>query len=176
MLAIPTDIPDVKIIEPSIFPDDRGRFFESYNQEKFSTLGITDIFLQDNVSISKKGVLRGLHFQNSPYAQAKLVSVLHGEVFDVAVDIRPESATYKKWVGATLSGENHRMLYIPQGFAHGFYVLSQEARFTYKCSGYYNKEASSGIIWNDPTLAISWPIPAGESPILSAQDAALPGV
>lgn len=176
MQVTSTDIPDVKIIEPDLFPDDRGHFFESYNQEKFAAVGITDLFIQDNVSISKQGVLRGLHFQKAPYAQAKLVSVLHGEVFDVAVDIRPESATYKKWVGVTLSGDNHKMLYIPTGFAHGFYVVSPEARFFYKCAGYYNKESSSGIIWNDPSLAVSWPIPAGQSPILSAQDATLPGV
>ncbi len=176
MKIIPTTLADVKLIEPDIFPDDRGHFFESYNQEKFIASGISDTFIQDNVSLSKKGVLRGLHFQSEPHAQAKLVGVIAGEVFDVAVDMRPESPTYKQWVGVTLSSENHQMLYIPKGFAHGFYVLSDEARFFYKCSGYYNKEASSGLIWNDPTIGVQWPVPSGENPILSEQDSRLPSV
>ncbi|MEP7166841.1 MAG: dTDP-4-dehydrorhamnose 3,5-epimerase [Candidatus Woesebacteria bacterium] len=176
MKITPTKIPDVKIIEPDTFPDERGLFFESYNQEKFVAAGITENFNQDNISISKKRVLRGLHFQKPPYAQAKLVSVVVGEVFDVAVDLRTDSSTYKQWVGVTLSGDNHLMLFVPKGFAHGFYVLSEEARFVYKCAGFYNKESSSGIMWNDPTIGVQWPIPAGESPILSTQDASLPRV
>lgn len=174
MHATPTAIPDVLVVTPDLFPDERGMFFESFNQDKIKGLGIQDTFIQDNVSISKKGVLRGLHFQTGEYAQGKLVSVIAGEVFDVAVDIRPSSVTYGKWVGVTLSGENHTMLYIPRGFAHGFVVISEEARFFYKVSGsYYVRDASSGIIWNDPTLAIDWPL-SGTVPILSPQDASLP--
>lgn len=175
MKVTPTTIPDVLEIEPEVHGDERGYFFESYNRARFEQHGITDVFIQDNVSSSAQGVLRGLHFQSAPYAQGKLVSVTVGEVFDVAVDIRPDSSTYGKWVGVILSADNHKQLYIPAGCAHGFYVLSMTATFTYKISGgVYSKEHSSGIIWNDPTLAIDWPILPGTTPILSAQDAALP--
>lgn len=168
-----TTLPDVFLIQPDLFPDERGTFFESYNRQTFKNLGINDDFIQDSVSISKKGVLRGLHFQKPPYSQAKLVSVITGEVFDVAVDVRPNSQSYGKWFGTKLSGENHTMMYVPEGFAHGFYVLSTEVRFLYKISGsFYNKEASTGIIWNDPTLNISWPLDG--QPLLSQQDQALP--
>lgn len=171
----PTKIPDVLSITPDVFTDERGSFFESYNQAKFEQLGVHDIFIQDNLSTSKQGVLRGLHFQKDPYAQVKLVSVVAGEVFDVAVDLRPQSPTYGKWIGETLSETNHQMLYIPAGFAHGFYVISSEAKFSYKIAGgVYNKESSTGIMWNDPTLAVEWPLLPNTTPILSAQDAALP--
>ncbi len=175
MNVTPTKIPDVLLISPDVFTDERGSFFESYNQAKFEQLGIHDSFIQDNLSTSKQGVLRGLHFQKDPYAQAKLVSVVAGEVFDVAVDLRPQSPTYGNWIGETLSEENHQMLYIPAGFAHGFYVLSGEAKFSYKIAGgVYNKESSTGIMWNDPTIAVEWPLLPNSTPILSVQDAALP--
>ena len=175
MTVTPTAIPEVLQIQPDVFTDDRGSFFESYNQDQFIQAGITDVFIQDNVSTSKQGVLRGLHYQATPYMQGKLVNVSYGEVFDVAVDIRKDSPTYGKWVGVTLSADNHTMLFIPSGFAHGFYVLSSEARFSYKVSGSgYNKENSTGILWNDPTLAIAWPLVAGMTLTLSAQDSALP--
>lgn len=174
MYTTPTAIPDVLLLTPDIFPDDRGSFFESYNQEKFRALGIGDAFIQDNISISKAMVLRGLHYQAEPHMQGKLVSVLRGEVLDVAVDIRLGSPTYGKWVSAVLSEENHQMLYIPSGFAHGFFVR-RDAIFSYKVSGaYYVKEAATGIIWNDPTLAIDWGFESSVTPILSAQDQALP--
>lgn len=173
MKVTQTALSDVLLIQPDVFSDERGRFLETWNKEKFAEIGIHDEFLQDNLSVSKKGTLRGLHFQTGEFAQAKLVSVAAGRVFDVAVDIRTDSPTYGKWVGVTLTDEDHTMLYIPKGFAHGFYVLSQEARFCYKCSfSYYQKAASSGIIWNDPTIGISWPLDG--QPILSAQDASLP--
>lgn len=169
MNSLPTTLPGVLLIKPILFPDDRGRFHESYNKEAFATIGIQDDFLQDNVSTNKKGVLRGLHFQKEPFAQAKLVSVISGSVYDVAVDIRPNSPTCGKWYGTILSSEDHTMMYIPKGFAHGFYTLEDNTRFFYKVSGnYYNKAASSGIIWNDPGLAITWPLEG--QPLLSAQD------
>lgn len=174
MTITPTDIPDVLLLTPDIFPDERGAFFESYNQEKIQGLGILDSFIQDNISINKKGVLRGLHFQTGEFAQSKLVSVISGEVFDVAVDARPNSPTYGKWVSATLSDQNHQMLYIPKGFAHGFYAL-KDSIFLYKVAGaYYKKESASGILWNDPTLSIHWPLVDAAPPILSTQDQALP--
>ncbi len=168
----PTAIPDVLELIPTTFPDERGYFFESYNQQEFERCGISVAFVQDNVSNSKKGVLRGLHFQTGEFAQDKLVSVATGKVFDVVVDIRKESPTYGKWVGVTLDEASHNMLFIPKGCAHGFYVLSEQAKFYYKCSNFYNKEASSGIRFDDPTLAIQWPL-EGE-PIVSEQDKNLP--
>jgi dTDP-4-dehydrorhamnose 3,5-epimerase len=171
----PTTLLDVFLIQPDVFPDDRGLFFESYNKNSFLSLGINDDFVQDSVSFSKRHVLRGLHFQKEPYAQAKLVSVLKGEVFDVAVDIRKDSKNYGKWFGTKLTEKDHTMMYIPAGFAHGFLSLSDETVFMYKISGsVYNKESASGIAWNDPTLKIEWPLPAGTQPILSTQDMALP--
>lgn len=175
MTTTQTPIPGVLLIQPELFSDERGVFFESYNQEKFAQAGIADTFIQDNVSTSKKGVLRGLHYQSTPYSQGKLVSVAVGEVFDVAVDIRKDSATYGKWFGTILSAQNRTQLYVPAGLAHGFYVLSEYVQFTYKISGsLYNKESSTGIIWNDPTVGVDWPILPGTTPILSAQDAMLP--
>ncbi len=172
MKRIDTSLPDVFEILPDIFPDERGIFFESYSKKKLNELGITCDFVQDNVSISKKGVLRGLHFQTDAFAQDKLVSVLSGKVFDVAVDIRANSPTYGKWTSVILEAQKHNMFFIPKGFAHGFYVLSEEVKFFYKCSNYYNKEASSGIRYDDPQIGIEWPL-EGE-PLLSPQDAALP--
>lgn len=154
---IETSIPDVYIIEPSVFGDDRGYFMETYSEEEFAQIGINNKFVQDNQSKSKKGVLRGLHFQKEN-TQAKLVRVLQGKVFDVAVDLRPSSSTYGKWEGVILSEENKKMFMIPRGFAHGFLVLSDTAVFTYKCDDVYNHEADGGLAWNDPEVGIVWPM------------------
>ena len=169
MKVIETDIPDVKIIEPAVFGDERGFFMETWNQNKFEELvtGKLTQFVQDNHSKSKKGILRGLHYQTEN-TQGKLVRVVSGEVFDVAVDIRKDSPTFGKWVGVYLSAENKRQLWIPEGFAHGFYVTSDEAEFVYKCTDYYNPSAENSILWDDTTLAIEWPIT--EMPILSDKD------
>ncbi|PWU23596.1 dTDP-4-dehydrorhamnose 3,5-epimerase [Candidatus Cerribacteria bacterium 'Amazon FNV 2010 28 9'] len=172
--AISTAIPDCVELFPDIFPDSRGEFLESYNKQNLALVGITDDFIQDSVSVSKQYVLRGLHFQKAPFAQTKLVSVLEGEVFDVAVDLRKGSATYGKWISVVLTANTHNMLYIPAGFAHGFLALSEKVTFLYKIAGgYYNKENASGILWNDPTLNITWPL-KGALPILSKQDKNLP--
>lgn len=153
-----TKIPDVLIIEPKVFVDERGFFYESYNHKKFEqAVGKEVNFVQDNHSKSTKGVLRGLHFQKAPYAQGKLVRCVVGEVFDVAVDIRENSDTYGQWVGIILSAENKRQLWIPEGFAHGFLVLSETAEFLYKATNYYHPESERGIIWNDKDLNIEWP-------------------
>jgi dTDP-4-dehydrorhamnose 3,5-epimerase len=151
-----TKIPDVLLIEPKVFGDARGYFMETYNKVDFAELGITCDFVQDNQSSSKKGVLRGLHFQKQ-YPQAKLVRVTKGEVFDVAVDIRPNSQTYGMYVGVILTAEKKNMLFIPRGFAHGFLVLSDEAEFTYKCDEYYHPEDEGGIRWDDSSIGIEWP-------------------
>lgn len=158
MKVIETDIPDVKIIEPTVFGDERGFFMETWNQKRFEELvtGKPTQFVQDNHSKSKKGILRGLHYQTEN-TQGKLVRVVSGEVFDVAVDIRKGSPTFGKWVGVYLSAENKRQLWVPEGFAHGFYVTSNEAEFVYKCTDYYNPECEKSIIWNDPSLLINWP-------------------
>ena len=161
-----TKIKDVLIIEPAVFPDNRGFFMETYNQKRYREFGIEYRFVQDNMSFSTKGTLRGLHFQY-PNAQAKLVQVVRGEVFDVAVDIRLDSATYGQWMGARLSGENKRQIFVPEGFAHGYCVLSDNAIFQYKCSNFYSPQDEKGILWNDPDLNIDWPV---ESPILSDKD------
>ena len=144
------------LIEPQVFDDDRGFFMETYNKKVFEDNGIDIDFIQDNHSQSTKAVLRGLHFQKPPFAQDKLIRVTHGEVLDVAVDIRPDSPTFGQWETAHLSAENKKMFLIPKGFAHGFYVLSEKVDFLYKCSNFYNKESEAGIIWNDPDLNISW--------------------
>jgi len=170
MKFTPTSLSDVILIEPKLFCDDRGYFFESYHQEKFSQNGITTPFVQDNQSLSEKGTLRGLHYQNDPKAQAKLIRVLYGEIFDVAVDIRPQSPTYLRWVGMTLNSTTHQMLYIPAGFAHGFYVLSEKATITYKCSAPYAPELEKTLKWDDPKLNISWPLLPNLAPILSEKD------
>ena len=153
---IDTSIEGVCIVEPTVFGDNRGYFMETYSEEEFAEIGLNYKFVQDNQSKSKKGVLRGLHFQKEN-SQAKLVRVIKGEVFDVAVDLRPGSKTYGKWEGVRLSEENKKMFMIPRGFAHGFLVLSDEAEFTYKCDDIYNPKAEGGLAWNDPDVAIEWP-------------------
>lgn len=172
MLAIPTAIPEVIILEPKIFGDDRGFFFESFNAKVFAeATGLERHFVQDNHSKSAKHVLRGLHYQiNQP--QGKLVRVVQGEVFDVVVDIRKSSETFGQWVGQIISAENKRQLWVPEGFAHGFVVLSETAEFLYKTTDYYAPEYERGLLWNDPVLNINWSID-GE-PKLSAKDAAAP--
>lgn len=169
MKVIDTKIPDVKIIEPTVFGDERGFFMETWNQKRFEEL-VTEKptqFVQDNHSKSKKGILRGLHYQTEN-TQGKLVRVVSGEVFDVAVDIRKNSPTFSQWVGVYLSAENKRQLWVPEGFAHGFYVTSEEAEFVYKCTDFYNPNAEISIKWDDQRLDIEWPIT--DSPILSDKD------
>lgn len=170
MEIIKTDIEGVLILKPHIFGDARGYFYESYNKKLLSDLSpeIPE-FVQDNQSYSTYGVVRGLHFQKAPYAQAKLVRVVSGKVLDVAVDLRPGSPTFGKHVSVELSGENHLQFFIPEGFAHGFSVLSHEVVFQYKCSSYYNKESEGGIIFNDPALGIDWKLPERDI-ILSPKD------
>ncbi|ECP5836260.1 dTDP-4-dehydrorhamnose 3,5-epimerase, partial [Salmonella enterica] len=166
-------IPDVLIFEPKVFSDERGFFMESFNQKVFEeAVGRKIEFVQDNHSKSTKGVLRGLHYQVEPYAQGKLVRCIAGEVFDVAVDIRKDSETFGKWVGVNISSENKRQLWIPEGFAHGFLVLSDSADFLYKTSNYYSPIHERGIVWNDPTININWPINIDK--ILSEKDTILP--
>ena len=173
MKVTPLAIADVLLIEPKVFGDDRGFFYESFNQQRFNeATGLGYDFVQDNHSKSAKGVLRGLHYQLPPKAQGKLVRVVAGEVFDVAVDIRKDSPTFGKWVGAILSGDNKRQLWIPPGLAHGFLVLSESAEFLYKTTDYYAPELERGIIWNDPDLAIEWPIDG--VPTLAFKDASAP--
>ena len=162
-----TEIKDVFIIEPTVFGDNRGYFMETYSEQAFKDAGLDYTFVQDNQSSSQKGVLRGLHFQKK-HPQAKLVRVLKGEVFDVAVDLRKDSETYGKWVGVFLSEENKKQLLIPRGFAHGFIVVSDQAEFVYKCDEFYHPEDEGGIIWNDKDIAIDWP-DVGEV-ILSEKD------
>ncbi len=157
MNFIKTAIKDVIVIEPKVFDDSRGFFYESYRKKLFVQNGIKDDFVQDNVSSSAKGVLRGLHFQAAPRAQAKLMRVLRGSVYDVAVDIRPRSKTFGKFFSILLSAENRKMLYIPKGFAHGFCVLEEGTEFMYKVSDYYSPEHERGVLWSDPGLAIPWP-------------------
>ena len=160
-------IPDVILVEPQSFSDDRGFFFESFKESDFFANGIDKKFVQDNFSHSVNGVIRGLHFQKAPKAQAKLVTVLKGKIFDVAVDIRKNSPTYGKWVSEILSGGTHNLLYVPEGFAHGFCVISDEADVLYKVSNEYSQEHERSIIWNDPKLDIQWPI---KKPIISNKD------
>lgn len=163
MEIIKTDIDGVFIIEPKVFGDSRGYFFESFNAREFALKTGLDVnFVQDNESMSHYGVLRGLHFQNPPYAQSKLVRVVQGKVVDVAVDIRRGSPTYGKYVMAELTGENHRQFFVPRGFAHGFAVLSDVAVFQYKCDNFYAPASEGAIAWNDPDIAIPWPVPASD--------------
>lgn len=164
-----TSIPGVVIIEPTVFGDSRGYFFESWSQRDFDAAVRPIRFVQDNESRSTYGVLRGLHFQRGEYAQSKLLRVVKGRVLDVAVDIRPGSPTFGKHVSVELSENNHRQLFIPRGFAHGFVVLSEDAVCQYKCDCFYHKESEAGIAWNDPALAIDWTIPA-EDIVLSEKD------
>jgi len=165
-----TEIRGVYIIEPKVFGDERGYFMETYNYEDFKSAGLDMVFVQDNQSKSKKGVLRGLHFQKK-YPQGKLVRVTKGEVFDVAVDLRTESESYGKWVGAILNEENKKQFYVPKGFAHGFLVLSEEAEFVYKCTEVYHPEDEGGIRWDDPEINVDWKI---ENPMISEKDEKAP--
>lgn len=170
MKVINTDIPGLYILEPVIHGDARGYFFEAFNQKDFDeAVGMHVTFVQDNESKSSYGVLRGLHFQKGDHAQAKLVRVVSGRVLDVAVDMRPGSPTFGRHVSVELTGENHRMFFIPRGFAHGFSVLSEEAVFQYKCDNYYCPESEGGIAWDDPSLGIDWQLPA-EAVKLSDKD------
>lgn len=170
MNVIPTKISEVFIIEPKVFGDARGFFYESFQAERYAAHGIGPTFVQDNLSRSAKGILRGLHFQN-PRPQGKLVQVTRGAVYDVAVDIRRGSASFGQWVGVELSEENHRQLWIPPGFAHGFVALSETCDFSYKCTEYYDPKAEHSIVWNDPAMGIVWPV---ETPQLSDKDAKAP--
>lgn len=167
MEIVETELKGLFVIKPKVFEDARGYFYESYNKDVFLKSGLNLDFVQDNQSLSQKGVLRGLHFQNPPFAQGKLVRVISGSVFDVAVDIRKSSATYGKWFGLELSEKNKWMMYIPEGFAHGFLTLEDHTVFSYKCTGFYKKEAEDCLLWNDPDLNINWN--AGEV-ILSDKD------
>ncbi len=166
---IKTDIDGVIIVETKVFGDNRGYFMETYEERKFYEGGITVKFVQDNQSKSTKGVLRGLHFQKT-HPQAKLVRVIKGEVYDVAVDLRKDSPTYGKYVGAILSEENKKQFFIPRGFAHGFLVLSDEAEFCYKCDDFYHPEDEGGLMWNDPTVGIDWPLEGIDNLNLSEKD------
>ncbi len=169
MEVIKTDIEGVVIIEPRIFNDERGYFYESFSQREFEEKVCRTVFVQDNQSKSSYGVLRGLHFQKPPYCQSKLVRCIKGAVLDVAVDIRKGSPTFGKYVAVELTEENHRQFFVPRGFAHGFAVLSPEAVFQYKCDNFYCKESEGSVAWNDPQLAIDWRIPAGDV-LLSPKD------
>ncbi len=169
------DIEGLYVIEPSVFGDNRGYFMETYNQNDFHEEGLDMVFVQDNQSMSTKGVLRGLHFQKE-FPQGKLVRVVRGAVFDVAVDLRANSKTYGKWFGVELSAENKKQFYISEGFAHGFVVLSDEAEFVYKCTDFYHPGDEGGVLWNDPDIGIDWPIPDGMEPILSEKDKLWKGI
>lgn len=163
------EIEGLYIIEPAVFPDERGYFMETYNQRDFEEAGLGMTFVQDNQSMSVKGVLRGLHFQKQ-YPQGKLVRVVRGKVFDVAVDLRKDSQTYGKWFGVELSAENKKQFYIPEGFAHGFLVLSEEAEFCYKCTDFYHPGDEGGIRWDDPDIGIKWPLEEGTELVISEKD------
>lgn len=172
LTRIDTKIPDLLIIEPRVFGDNRGYFLENFNRKDFKEIGMDVDFVQDNMSRSTRGVLRGLHFQIRQ-TQGKLVKVTRGKVFDVGVDLRKGSPTFGQWEGIILDDEIHRMFYVPEGFAHGFLVLSETADFSYKCTDYYAPESEGGIIWNDPDIEIEWPLD-GITPLLSAKDEILP--
>lgn len=173
MEIVETPIKDLIIVRPDVFADSRGYFTELYNENRYRAYGIDNNFVQDNLSRSSYGVVRGLHLQKGESAQAKLVKVIVGKVWDVAVDLRQGSSTYGKWFGVELSDENHLQFLVPRGFAHGFSVLSPTAIFSYKCDNLYDKQAEGGIIYNDPTLAINWKVPVGEM-IVSDKDLLLP--
>ena len=173
MPFISTDIPGLLVFEPKVFEDSRGYFFESYNENVFKESGIHSRFVQDNESSSQYGVIRGLHYQLNPHAQAKLIRVLEGKIVDVVVDIRKGSPSFGKSFSLELTSENKKQLFIPEGFAHGFSVLSRKAIVFYKCSNLYNKESESGILFNDPQLNIDWQVPAGKA-IISDKDKLLP--
>lgn len=167
MKLITTSINGLVLIQADVFPDSRGYFFESFQKEKFLNLGIDVDFVQDNESMSQGNVLRGLHFQKPPFAQGKLVRVVRGSVLDVAVDLRKASKTYGKWESSVLSAANKLMMWVPEGFAHGFLTLEDDTIFQYKCTNYYNKESECGIIWNDPDLQIIW---GNDNPLVSEKD------
>ena len=169
MLFEPTTIPDIILITPQLYGDDRGFFMETYQAQRFGAAGLPFIYLQDNHSGSQHGTLRGLHYQVRQ-AQGKVVRVIAGEIYDVAVDLRRWSATFMKWVGLELSAKNKAQLWVPPGFAHGFYVMSEWAEVVYKATDYYAPEWERTLLWNDPSLNITWPIPTGEEPILSPKD------
>jgi len=173
MKFLATNLPGVVKIEPSVHSDDRGYFMETWQARRFSDAGIGEDFVQDNFSQSSKGTLRGLHYQIEQ-AQGKLVRVVQGEVFDVAVDLRKSSPNYGQWVGDLLSAENKHQLWIPPGFGHGFLVMSETAEFEYKCTDYYAPDFERSIRWDDPDIGIEWPLPDGEQPKLSSRDAAAP--
>lgn len=166
-------IKDLYVVEPRVFGDERGYFVETYHQEDFLAGGIKENFVQHNQSMSKRNVLRGLHFQTK-HPQGKLVRALKGEIFDVAVDLRGGSPTYGEWFGIVLSDENKKMLYVPPGFAHGYLVLSEEAVFSYLCTDFYHPEEEGGLMWNDPSIGVEWPIEKGIQPILSEKDKKYP--
>lgn len=163
------DIEGLCVIEPTVFKDERGYFMETYNENDFKEAGLDMKFVQDNQSMSVRGVLRGLHFQKQ-YPQGKLVRVVRGKVFDVAVDLREGSPTYKKWYGVELSDDNKKQFYIPEGFAHGFLVLSDEAEFAYKCTDFYHPGDEGGMMWNDPEIGIEWPLEDGVELVISDKD------
>lgn len=165
----PCDIEGLYVIEPTVFKDERGYFVETYNQNDMKEAGLDMVFVQDNQSMSTRGVLRGLHFQKQ-FPQGKLVRVVRGKVFDVAVDLRSDSKTYGKWFGVELSAENMKQFYIPEGFAHGFLVLSDEAEFCYKCTGFYHPGDEGGLAWNDPEIGVEWPLEEGVDLIISEKD------
>ena len=169
------DIEGLKVITPAVFGDERGYFMETYNKNDYVAAGIDMEFVQDNQSMSKKGVLRGLHFQKE-FPQDKLVRVIRGEVFDVAVDLRKDSATFGKWYGVVLSEENKKQFFIPKGFAHGFLVLSDYAEFAYKCTDFYHPNDEGGLLWNDPEIGIEWPLQEGVELIMSDKDQKWPGI
>ena len=169
MKVTEAEIKDILIIEPKVFTDARGFFMETWRKDQFTEAGIAFEFVQDNHSQSTQGILRGLHYQTQ-HPQGKLVRVMRGEVFDVAVDLRKSSPTFGQWVGEYLSAENKKIMWVPPGFAHGFYVTSPEAEFVYKCTDYYAPEYERSILWNDLDLNIKWPVPQGGAPILSAKD------
>ena len=173
MLFLTTPIPDLLIFEPQVWHDERGYFFESYNRKTWTDAGLEIDFVQDNQARSMQGVLRGLHYQTGEMAQAKLVRAVEGEVFDVAVDLRPDSATYGKWYGIVLSAENKRQLFVPRGFAHGYVVLSETAEFAYKCDNYYSKAHEGGLRYDDPQLNIDWNFDLTEV-LVSEKDRELP--
>jgi len=170
MKFIETELPGVVVVEPEMFEDARGLFMETFHRDKYASGGIDRIFVQDNYSYSVQGTLRGLHYQ-FPRLQAKLVYVLSGEIYDVAVDIRRDSPSFRRWIGITLSAENRRQVFVPEGFAHGFCVISKFAQVLYKCTDFYHPEHDRGILWADPSLRIRWPI---REPLLSPKDARLP--
>ena len=169
------EIEGLMVIEPKVYRDERGYFVETYNERDLAEAGLSENFVQDNQSMSSKGVLRGLHFQKE-FPQGKLVRVLEGKVFDVAVDIRPGSATFGKWFGVELSDENMKQFYIPRGFAHGFYVMSDRAVFAYKCTDFYHPNDEGGILYSDPEIGIEWPFKEGDEVILSEKDRHWPGL